>query len=111
MLPESTQINPVSVEFTRSVRYEKATAFLNGKSVGLFVFRITTPKPGVVHLFANGTEVNSSFQKHGIGTLLWEATLNKYKPTHITVHTESQGGFNLVDKMRRCYPEIDWEHW
>jgi GNAT superfamily N-acetyltransferase len=86
--------------------FRDALAFLNGKLVGVFSFRV---QGGLVA--AHGTRVLPEFQRRGIGIALWTAMFEKYKPEHVAVGTISRAGENLVLRMKILYPDISWDWW
>jgi GNAT superfamily N-acetyltransferase len=90
----------------RAFPYQKVKAFKDGKSVGLFVYRL-----GDQYIRANGTEVLPEYQGQGIGVALWDAVIKKHKPKGVVVSTVSEAGERLVKKLRARYPELDWDHW
>jgi predicted GNAT family acetyltransferase len=90
----------------RAFPYQQVRAFKDGKSVGLFVYRL-----GDNYLKANGTEVLPEYQQQGIALALWNATIKKHKPKGVVVSTVSKAGENLVNKLKGLYPELDWDQW
>jgi len=101
---------PGSLEIKFSVNrvfpYNEIRATLHGKSVGLFRYRLSDK-----YLRANGTEVLSGYQKHGIGQAMWSAALKKHKPIGVVVCTVSEAGDKFVTKLMKLYPDLEWDKW
>jgi len=86
--------------------YRTAKAYIGNVIVGYFDFRLDK---GLIK--AQGTSVHPNHQKKGIGSAMWSAMIKKYNPASVSVSTISESGENLVRKMKKLHPEIDWDWW
>ena len=73
------------------------------------VFRFSFSKNGE-RLYASGTWIKPRYRKEHLALKLWKKTLIKYNPTSIYVFTNSHAGHKLVSKLKKKFPDIDWDH-
>lgn len=68
-------------------------------------------------LYARATSVDSRFEGRGVATALWCFSLDLHEVTRVKVHTCTEGGLRLVQRLRRKYKgkvqfsiTNTWEH-
>lgn len=81
-------------------------AYFNNEIAGFFRYDIgNNPK----YIYAAGTYVIPKHRKLGLAFSLWEEIIKNHNPKIIFAHIESDGGMNLIKKIKNKYPYIKYD--
>lgn len=88
--------------------YCNLMAVVNNKTVGTLQYSFFLCSEGrCIRSF--GTAVDKRYQNIGVGSKLWNYMIRKHKPSVIQVCVVSQGGKNLIEKLKKEHPSIQWD--
>lgn len=58
---------------------------------------------------SGGTLVIRSWQRRGLGRLLWETMLCLERPKAVYVTVASDRGLTLIQRLERVHPDVEWK--